>query len=160
MTPIRWYGTSFLALFAADALLSLVSAVTGLLGGLQGLVAMMVLLLCVPTAFATALTRQLPGVVFLPPVLLMLWSALLAMPLPLWVGLDGLSLAVSVVQVSLAALCMWQWWRTLRAPMPASLTTLSRLGRVAAMLVGTPLLVAVYTVGSIDMALTLSLIHI
>jgi len=143
---LRAFGNSLLALFALDALLTLLLGLSGALPVLQGIASAAVILLCPLAALVMVFSRRLPVAVFGPVVLFTLWATLGAMPLPLWLPAGRLFSVLGVVQLAVAAGAAVLWLRAEEDDRPLSWG--ARAGRAGGLLLGTPAIVVVYAVAS------------
>jgi hypothetical protein len=107
-THLARFSTAFVLLFAADGVLSVTDELLGRLGGhgLEGpriLLASIVILAAAWMLLALVVFRTLPKRTLLPLIVFTGWAMGMAMPLPLLLGMDGAALAMSILQIALAA---------------------------------------------------------
>jgi len=109
---VRAFANAFLALFAADAVVSVLGAGLGLVGvdlpwpltSLRGALDGGVVLAALPLYALLGLTPRLPKRVFLPLALFTFWAVLGALPLPVYLSTPQLAAVVAVAQLAMAGL--------------------------------------------------------
>ena len=104
---MKLLANAFVIAFLGDGILSLlddlliVGAGTHLLSSPRALLSGLVLLGSLPVYILLGATPRLPWRVFLPPCLFLTWLGMGAMPLPVWLGLQGALLVTSALKIGL-----------------------------------------------------------
>lgn len=105
---MRQIANAFLIGFLADAGLSLCDAALRLaadshvLSAPRGVLSVAVVIASLVIYLLMGATPRLPWRILLPPCLFLTWVAMLAMPLPIWLGVDGTLVALPLIQLSVA----------------------------------------------------------
>ncbi|MEL6348584.1 MAG: hypothetical protein AAFV53_36105, partial [Myxococcota bacterium] len=164
-TFVRVIGNTFLVLCALDGLLTILVGwvSSGLLTGAQGALSFLVVLLsCVVTAIMV-FSDRLPLSAFGPPIVVVAWITLGAMPLPLWVGLKTLMILSGGLQILATAASVARIGQLDGAPLLKAggivehaqpLRPIWMIARFFGVVFGTPMLIAAYAVGSATYAVS------
>jgi hypothetical protein len=118
---VTFFVRMFLPLVALDGAVGLLDSLLRLggvtvLGGLHVLVSLALLPLAPGMLLLAVLIPEVPKRVVLPPLAFLLWGSLLAMPLPLWLGIEGMGVALSILELALAGGLLLKASRTETGP--------------------------------------------